>query len=109
MLDKAPPDARKPPPEGEGNPEFELLGGGLDEQIAGDDEHLQVFNRKARDLAIGNCFRIAVFGEVVEVEPIADGKRIRIRLALANQRQLEFETRCVEFLSRPGRPFLLYS
>jgi hypothetical protein len=39
-------------------------------------------HRKARDLAIGNIFRLYAHGEVLAVEPVAGGKRIKVRIAL---------------------------
>jgi hypothetical protein len=40
---------------------------------------------RARDLRRGDAFFLQVYGEVTEIEPIAGGKRIRVKLALENQ------------------------
>jgi hypothetical protein len=91
-------------------------------------------HRKARDLSVGDIFRMHVYGEVLSVASVADGKRIKVKLALENQgrrdnsgvpvsiggrlfsrpRQnpytdLEFTDNghVLEFLCRPGRGFRL--
>jgi hypothetical protein len=65
---------------------------------------------KARELAVGDVFGLAVFGEVVEASSVADGKRIKIKLLLEDQAALEFvDAGCtVEFLCRPGRNFSVW-
>jgi len=78
---------------------------------------------KARELSIGDVFRMHVCGEVVAVDLVADGKRVKVRLALENQgrrcnsgflgsdrdHSLQFtDAGCtLEFLCRPGRAFHL--
>jgi hypothetical protein len=44
-----------------------------------------IMKRKARDLTDGDVFRLHVYGEVLTVAPVADGKRIKVKLALENQ------------------------
>jgi hypothetical protein len=84
--------------------------------------------RKARDLSAGDIFRMHVYGEVLSVASVADGKRVKIKLALENQGRrnnsgvpmfseahrksridLEFTDsgHVLEFLCRPGRGFHL--
>jgi len=71
--------------------------------------------RKARDLSAGDIFRMHVYGEVLSVASVADGKRVKIKLALENQAHrksridLEFTDsgHVLEFLCRPGRGFHL--
>jgi len=84
--------------------------------------------RKARDLSVGDIFRMHVYGEVLSIASVADGKRIKIKLALENQGRrnncgmptfgetrrksridLEFTDNghVLEFLCRPGRAFRL--
>jgi len=41
--------------------------------------------RKARDLSVGDVFRLHVYGEVLSIAPVANGRRIKIKLALENQ------------------------
>src|SRR5262245_11413164 len=66
--------------------------------------------RKARDLSVGDFFKLQVCGEVLTVAPVANGKRIKIKFALEDQGQLEFtDTSLVlEFLCRPCREFHVY-
>ncbi len=40
---------------------------------------------KARDLKRGDVFRMHIYGSVVAVESVSDGKRIRVKIALENQ------------------------
>jgi hypothetical protein len=64
---------------------------------------------KARDLSVGDVFRLHVYGEVLSVES-TDGKRIRVRIALEDQNGgLEFTDagRELEFTCKPGRVFHL--
>jgi hypothetical protein len=89
--------------------------------------------RKARDLSVGDIFRMHVYGEVLNVASVADGKRIKVKLALESQGRrnnsgvpvsiggrllsaphepstdLEFTDNghVLEFLCRPGRKFHL--
>jgi hypothetical protein len=62
---------------------------------------------KARDLKRGDVFMLQLRGEVVEAGPVADGKRISIKLALIDSPSLEFayDGSVIEFLAKPGRPF----
>src|SRR6516165_5549427 len=85
---------------------------------------------KARDLEVGDIFRLHLYGEVVAIESVADGKRVRVKLALEDQGQrqnrgrlsprdeharrnpgLEFtDDGCtLEFLCPPGRKFALHN
>jgi hypothetical protein len=41
--------------------------------------------RKARDLAVGDVFRLHVYGEVLSAVAVAGGKRIRVKIALEGQ------------------------
>lgn len=78
--------------------------------------------KRARDLVAGDVFRLHVYGEVLEVSRVAQGKRIKIKLELENQGRrsnsgftsgdpsaggLEFTDAgyVLEFLCRPGRTF----
>jgi hypothetical protein len=79
--------------------------------------------RKASELARGDRFRMHIYGEVIALESIAGGKRIKIRLSLEDQGQrtnsgfpskgshrgLEFTDagHSLEFICRPGRLFHL--
>jgi hypothetical protein len=80
--------------------------------------------KKARDLEVGDVFRLHIYGEVLSRAPVADGKRIKIKIVLEDQGQrrqrgalivarqpggLEFtDAGCVlEFLCLPGRTFHL--
>jgi hypothetical protein len=77
---------------------------------------------KARDLEIGDTFRLHVHGQVLAVESVADGKRMRIKIELEDQGRrrnsgtltngpsraaIEFTDNghVLEFLCRPGREF----
>jgi hypothetical protein len=40
--------------------------------------------RKAKDLAVGDVFRLHVFGEVLEASPVPD-RKVKIKIALENQ------------------------
>jgi hypothetical protein len=81
--------------------------------------------RKARDLTRGDVFRLHVYGEVLIATPVADGRRIKVRLALENQgrranrgaltesgapSELEFldTGHVLEFICPPGRIFHLH-
>jgi hypothetical protein len=66
---------------------------------------------KARDPSIEDEIQVQVYGEVVAVTPVANGKRIKVKLALVDQAQLEFtDASCVlEFLCPPSRKFLLWN
>lgn len=79
---------------------------------------------KAKDLKRGDIFRLHVFGQVVAVEAVADGKRIKVALVLEHQgarRQcgvvtgssgsaLEFtDDGCfLKFICKPSRTFSIY-
>lgn len=84
--------------------------------------------RKARDLKKGDVFRLHVHGEVVSADLVADGKLVKVRIALEDrgpratsgglgraaaadawQPDLEFvdETHEMELLCKPGRGFHL--
>jgi hypothetical protein len=79
--------------------------------------------RKAKELKCGDVFRLAICGEVLAATPVAEGKRIRVRLAIEDQghrsyggsanfdrsSSLEFlDSGCfLEFVCRPGRTFQL--
>jgi len=79
--------------------------------------------RKANELCVGDVFRLHVYGEVVAVNLVADGKRVKVRLVLEDQGRrcnsgflgsdrdhaLEFtDSGCtLQFLCRPGRAFHL--
>jgi hypothetical protein len=81
--------------------------------------------KKARDLAAGDLFRLHVYGEVLAVSPVGDGKRVKIKIELENQGRransgashdgsagaLEFTDAgyVLEFICRPGRTFQVYS
>jgi hypothetical protein len=84
---------------------------------------------KARDLSMGDVFRLHVFGEVLTAEPVGDGKRcVKIRIAVEDQGrrancgapgealragawkpELQFldEGHVLEFICKPGRVFHL--
>lgn len=80
---------------------------------------------KARNLSVGNLFRLHVYGEVLTVSSVAGGKRIKVKIALEDQGQranrgtlscneerkpeLEFTDagHTLEFLCSPGRTFHL--
>jgi hypothetical protein len=65
---------------------------------------------KARNLKPGDVFALEVCGEVISVASVADGKRIKVKIALEDQCQIEFPdaSLTLEFLSRPGRKFNVY-
>ena len=81
--------------------------------------------KKARDLAVGDIFRLHVYGEVLAVASVADGKRVKVKIELENQGRrvncgvptfsgasgLEFTDAgyVLEFLCRPGREFHVYT
>jgi hypothetical protein len=81
--------------------------------------------KKARDLVVGDIFRLHVYGEVLAVSRGADDKRIKVKIALENQgrrdnrgltfsgksSELEFTDAgyMLEFLCRPSRTFHVYS
>jgi hypothetical protein len=79
---------------------------------------------KAKDLKRGDVFRMHVYGEVMLAEPVAGGKRVKVRIALENQGgrancgarndnpgagDVEFtdEGSVLEFLCKPGRTFAI--
>src|SRR5215475_9680939 len=84
---------------------------------------------KARDLSVGDIFRLHVYGEVLAVTSVADGKRVKVKIALEDQgrrrnhgtvtpdeernnprkNRLEFTDtgHVLEFLCPPGRTFRL--
>ena len=78
-------------------------------------------NIKAKDLMRGDVFRMHVYGEVVSVEPVAGGKRVKVHLTLENQggrancgtpsnpgkSELEFTE--IEFICKPGKAFHVYN
>ncbi len=81
--------------------------------------------RKARDLIRGDVFRLHLYGEVLSANPVADGKRIKVKLAVEDQGRrrnrgtlsgsdkssdLEFldTGHTLEFICSPGRTFHLY-
>ena len=67
---------------------------------------------KARELSVGDAFRLHVTGEVVQASPVADGKRIKIKILLEHQTTgLEFlDSGCVlEFICKPGRVFCVWN
>jgi hypothetical protein len=80
--------------------------------------------KKARDLVVGDVFRLHVYGEVLAVSGIADSKRIKVKIELENQgrrdnRGLTFSGKpsgleftdagyLLEFLCRPSRTFHVY-
>jgi hypothetical protein len=86
--------------------------------------------KRARDLSVGDVFSLHVYGEVVAVASVADGKRMKVRISLEDQggqgarsyrdsherapfghdvrkSTLEFTDAgyVLEFLSPPGRKF----
>jgi hypothetical protein len=81
--------------------------------------------KKARDLVVGDVFRLHVYGEVLAVARVAEGKRIKVKIELENQGRrdncgltfsgkssgLEFTDAgyLLEFLCRPSRTFHVYS
>ena len=67
-------------------------------------------DKKARDLAVGEVFRLQVYGEVVHRSQAADGTRIKAAIRVGDQGELEFTDAGVllEFLCRPGRQFHTY-
>jgi hypothetical protein len=83
------------------------------------------WHRKARDLSIGEVFRFHVYCEVLSVTPVANGKRIKIKIQLEDQRRranrgtlsdaesrkpgIEFtdDGHTLEFLCPPTRTFHL--
>jgi hypothetical protein len=81
--------------------------------------------KKARDLVVGDVFRLHVYGEVLAVSGVADGRRIKVKIELENQgrrdnRGLTFSAKpsgleftdvgyVLEFLCRPSRAFHVYS
>jgi hypothetical protein len=84
--------------------------------------------RKARDLNAGDVFRLHVYGEVLEVSPVANGKRIKVKVGLEDQGRrancgvptgsqrkrkpsgLEFldTSHVLEFICTPSRVFHLH-
>jgi hypothetical protein len=76
---------------------------------------------QAKELRQGDVFGLHVYGEVQEASPVADGKRIKVKLVLEGTRSasgavaspgaaaLEFlDAGCViEFICRPNRVFHL--
>jgi hypothetical protein len=80
--------------------------------------------KKARDLVVGDVFRMHIYGEVIAISRVADGKRVKIRIGLEDQghrtnRDLGFKEgngtleftdagHILEFLCRPGREFHTY-
>jgi hypothetical protein len=81
--------------------------------------------KKARNLVAGDVFRLHVYGEVLAVSQVADGKRIKVKIELENQgrrdnRELTFSGKpsgleftdagyVLEFLCHPSRSFHVYS
>jgi hypothetical protein len=81
--------------------------------------------KKARDLVVGDIFRLHVYGEVLAVARVAEDKRIKVKIELENQGRrdnsgltyggsahaLEFTDAgyVLEFICRPGRTFHVYS
>jgi hypothetical protein len=81
--------------------------------------------KKARDLVVGDIFRLHIYGEVLAVSGVGDGKRIKVKIELENQgrrdnRGLTFSGKpsgleftdagyLLEFLCRPSRTFHVYS
>jgi hypothetical protein len=80
--------------------------------------------RKARNLIRGDVFRLHVYGEVLTAIPVANSKRVKVKLALENQgrrvnrgnptqsdkpSELEFldTGHVLEFVCPPGRVFHL--
>jgi hypothetical protein len=41
--------------------------------------------KRARDLSVGDVFSLHVYGEVVAVASVADGKRMKVRISLEDQ------------------------
>ena len=83
-------------------------------------------NIKAKDLMRGDVFRMHVYGEVVSVEPVAGGKRVKVHLTLENQggrancgassndpgkSELGFTDvgSEIEFICKPGKAFHVYN
>jgi hypothetical protein len=80
--------------------------------------------KKARELVVGDVFRMHIYGEVIAISSVADGKRVKIRIGLEDQGHrtnggpgfkeangtLEFTDagHVLEFLCRPGRKFHTY-
>jgi hypothetical protein len=80
--------------------------------------------KKARDLVVGDVFRLHVYGEALAVAHVADDKRIKVKIELENQGRrgnsgycgdsvpdaLEFTDAgyVLEFICRPGRTFHVY-
>jgi hypothetical protein len=80
---------------------------------------------KAKDLKRGDIFRLHVYCQVIAIEPVAYGKRIRVTLALehqgarsqrgaltgSNSGELEFmDDGCVlKFVCKPSRNFQVYA
>jgi hypothetical protein len=81
---------------------------------------------KAKDLKRGDVVRLHVYADVIAVEPTAQGKRIKVKLALEHQGQrrqrgtlverangdaLEFtdDGYLVKFICKPGRDFHVYN
>jgi hypothetical protein len=78
----------------------------------------------ARDLTVGDVFRLNVYGCVLAAAPVAGGKLIKVRIELEDQgprgprggsfvegnSSLEFtdDGSMLEFLCRPGRKFSVY-
>jgi hypothetical protein len=81
--------------------------------------------KKARDLVVGDIFRLHVDGEVLAVSRVAEDKRIKVKIELENQgrrdnrgltfsgkpSELEFTDAgyVLEFLCRPSRTFHVYT
>jgi hypothetical protein len=68
-------------------------------------------SKKARDLAVGDVFRLHVYGEVIHVSQAVDGKRIKVAIRVDDQgSELEFTNAgfLLEFLCRLGRQFHIY-
>jgi hypothetical protein len=81
--------------------------------------------KKACDLVVGDVFRLHVYGEVLAVSRVAEGKRVKVKVELENQGRrdnhgltfsakpsgLEFTDAgfLLEFLCRPSRLFHVYS
>jgi hypothetical protein len=80
--------------------------------------------KKARDLVVGDIFRLHIYGEVRAVSRVVEGKRIKVKIELENQGRrdncgltfgaksggLEFTDAgyVLEFLCRPSRSFHVY-
>jgi hypothetical protein len=78
----------------------------------------------ARDLTVGDVFALHIYGAVIAVTSVADGRRVKIKIELENQGHRSYGNPCfgegpstleflddhyvLEFLCRPGRKFSVY-